>query len=431
MDGIKNKFNRFWIKLYTYLYGILKLNSFKLNPEVYENKLIGFHLKWMKYYGYIISSDQNYELLHFCRSAVFTFTFISASFLSLLKIGNGIDNLAVTFHVIAFSISIANGFYYRPRFYRLIMVLHDDINNLLKVADQHELDIFQKTCKYISGLTKGLYLCKIAAVIVLGGDLIYAVISKPEFLLSEANFSNSTAVPALIFKLFPYHEIFNNFIVGYIAALLFVIVGCTTFVPWHTFIICLMAYIVLKIKIINYRLTNIRSKSNLIYFKRSIAEFSEEEKTYFELMKICINDQWNVRKFVKELEKLISFPVFMDFMIFTIIICFLLYNLTEAKFAVDFIFMLLFLFTVSGILWIYYYHANEISFYSELTVYSAYCSDWYNFPAPLRKMILLIMINSMEPLTMRPYLIRMNLSTLLTIFNSSYSYYNILKTIRK
>uniref|UniRef100_A0A1A9WA43 Uncharacterized protein n=1 Tax=Glossina brevipalpis TaxID=37001 RepID=A0A1A9WA43_9MUSC len=66
--------------------------------------------------------------------------------------------------------------------------------------------------------------------------------------------------------------------------------------------------------------------------------------------------------FANQIQTLIRIPVFLDFIIFSVLICFLFYALTtDNPSKMDYFFMLIYLFVMASILWLYHWHATLIA----------------------------------------------------------------------
>lgn len=59
------------------------LQEFRIDPEIFENRILSFHLKPMRLYGFVIGTNQKYELWHYFRGIFFTLTLIYADYLGV------------------------------------------------------------------------------------------------------------------------------------------------------------------------------------------------------------------------------------------------------------------------------------------------------------------------------------------------------------
>ncbi|CAD7077638.1 unnamed protein product [Hermetia illucens] len=88
-------------------------------------------------------------------------------------------------------------------------------------------------------------------------------------------------------------------------------------------------------------------------------------------------------------------------------------------------------FITLGTLWIYYWHADEISVKSDGITNALYTFNWYEAPLSLRKDIAIFMGASMRTITLKSFFIRINTSSLFTILKTSYSYFTLLQNFAK
>uniref|UniRef100_A0A1B0AH11 Uncharacterized protein n=1 Tax=Glossina pallidipes TaxID=7398 RepID=A0A1B0AH11_GLOPL len=108
------------------------------------------------------------------------------------------------------------------------------------------------------------------------------------------------AEPILLFQLFPFGEVYDNFLVGYLGACYALFLGITTIPCWHTFITCLMKYIVIKFQIINKRLEQMDISKLSPKFSLQpdmIDNLNEKDLNYWRLKmcEFCVQEQIKIK----------------------------------------------------------------------------------------------------------------------------------------
>lgn len=87
---------------------------------------------------------------------------------------------------------------------------------------------------------------------------------------------------------------------------------------WHAFIVSLMVFVIIKLRILNHKVSAIG------------ATFKGEKDIEAELVEY-INEREVLRNFVDELSSLISSSVFMDFIVFSVLLCALLFQASQVR----------------------------------------------------------------------------------------------------
>uniref|UniRef100_A0A1A9WA44 Odorant receptor n=1 Tax=Glossina brevipalpis TaxID=37001 RepID=A0A1A9WA44_9MUSC len=251
---------------------MVKIKDLQIQSEVSENPLITIHLKSMLLYGFIVSMEQKHKRFSLRRGAVFTISFVISCGLIFMKISRGFESLAAgatscatAFLYLSTSITIVNAFFQRARVVKMCTFLHEDINKLMALADEREKKMFAETIKYLRYVTVILWTPSVFAGFIAYADCFYRTIFLPETVFNMPQVLSGEAEPILLFQLFPFGEIYDNFFVGYLGACYALFLGITTIPCWHTFITCLMNYIVIKFQIINKRLKEMDVSSDTVH----------------------------------------------------------------------------------------------------------------------------------------------------------------------
>lgn len=120
---------------------------------------------------------------------------------------------------------------------------------------------------------------------------------------------------------------------------------------WHAFVAALMVYVILELKLLKNRLTN---------FKDYLPRDHTEEDVYVFLVQ-CVKKQSSLKRYVFEIVGLIGRSVFLDFVIYSALICALLYHASTTTSSVMVFITICYIGTMSMILWMYHWHADLIS----------------------------------------------------------------------
>lgn len=231
-----------------------------------------------------------------------------------------------------------------PGVIALLRTAHFEIRNIMIEADDQEMDLLFKTQVYTRTITLMLWVPSVVAGLIAWGDCIYRTIFLPHSVFNTAAVRRGEEQPILLFQLYPFGELYDNFFIGYLGPWYALGLGITTIPLWHTFITCLMKYVNLKLQILNKRVEEMsvgsREIPHVLFYVASfqITRLNPglvvEHMTNSELdhwrMKLCkefVEEELKIRRFVLELQNLIRVPVMADFIIFSVLMCFLFFAL--------------------------------------------------------------------------------------------------------
>ncbi|CRL07291.1 CLUMA_CG020270, isoform A [Clunio marinus] len=365
------------------------------------NPLIGANLRAMKIFGYMIYDDQKYKRLHCFRGVLLTVSFIIfniSQFIDLFQHFTNIDeitkNAATTLLFATTSFRMINFYKNRQRYLAIIKYVDSEIKKMLSIEDNHEKEIIHSSIKYMRNLTACFWI-----IALITGNLMCVNAAVQAFL-----HTSDKSPPLILRNWFP----FNNFWLSYFIQYYIMNIGMLIVPCWHSFIVSIMIFVITKLKILNKRLSGI-----------------DEEYSHFVE---CVKKRSDIYIFVKELTSLISSSLFMDFIVFSILLCALLFQATQVDFGIQLAIIFFYIVTMTTILWMYYNHANEITFYSNQLSISAYECNWYEHSRHFRKQIL-ILITASKPIIIHAVFIIMKLDTFLSILRASYSYFTLLSNI--
>lgn len=149
----------------------------------------------------------------------------------------------------------------------------------------------------------------------------------------------------------PIAPTWDNFPIFYALHFYVMWVGMLIVPCWHAFIAALMIYVILELKLIQHRVKNLKD-----YLPRNC----KDDEVYEFLVK-CIEKQISVKAYVYRLLAVIKRSVFLDFVVYSALICALLYHASSTSDSVVVFITICYIGTMSMILWLYHWHANLIS----------------------------------------------------------------------
>lgn len=158
-------------------------------------------------------------------------------------------------------------------------------------------------------------------------------------------------IPTILRSWLPVSPSCDNFYIFYFVHLYVMWVGMLIVPCWHAFIAALMIYIILELKLLQNRLTN--------FVDFLPAQPTAEEVYAF--LSDCVEKQISLKDYVNKLLRLIKRSIFLDFIIYSALICALLYHASFTSSSVVVFITICFILTMSMILWLYHWHANLIS----------------------------------------------------------------------
>ncbi|XP_026841515.1 odorant receptor 56a [Drosophila persimilis] len=404
---------------------------------IFENPMLRLHLRCFRLYGYVASNYQRRPWLSQSRCILFTASIWVSCVLMLARVFQGYERLndgattcATALQYFTVSIATINAIVRRERVVSMLREVHEDMQKLMKEADDQELDLVFSTQKYTRTITLILWVSSIGAGLMALSDCIYRTLFMPQTVFNLPAVRRGDERPLLLFRLFPFGELYDNFVVGFLGPWYALGLGVTTIPLWHTFIMCLMKYVHLKLMILNKRVPEMDIMRHNPFLDLDRLTPAQLNRWRIRLFTKFVTDHLKIRKFVKELELLICVPVMIDFIIFSILICFLFFALgVGSPTKMDYFFMCIYIFVMASILLIYHWHATLISECHDELSFAYYSTPWYEFERSAQRMILFMMIHSQRPLQIRALMIPVNLGTFLDIVRAAYSYSNLLRQI--
>ncbi|XP_055614981.1 odorant receptor 56a [Toxorhynchites rutilus septentrionalis] len=403
-------------------------NEWIQEDDVYENPLLKITLNGLKYYGILLYKTQPLKKLNCFRGVVFTASMLAfnvTQYIDLYQVwGNIGDMTANAATTLLFTTTIVRIFHFygnRTRFNNAIKYADEGVQHVLRFGMPAEKAIFWQNVKYMQRLTAVFWIC---ALVTANTMCIYALIQY---------LSNTVEEPATILRSwYPAENMEKHFLVLYCIQLYIMYVGQLIVPCWHVFMVSLMVYVRTSLMILNHKLAHMDEyvASGMRSGRKPQVVKDPTEESYAtrrELIIECIQQQRKVYGYTIELEDLIKGAVFMDFVVFSVLLCALLFEASVTDSMVQIFIDISYILTMTAILFLYYWHANEMQHQANLLSKSTFMSDWYNYPRVVNRHLITLICYCNRPLTMKAFFLPMSLDTFIAILRASYSYFTILK----
>ncbi|BFG03574.1 odorant receptor 56a-like [Drosophila madeirensis] len=201
----------------------------------------------------------------------------------------------------------------------MLRLIDEGMQKLMNEADDQELELALSNEKYVRAMTWSLWLPTLVAAIIAVFENIFCKV------LAIALCAHKQ--PILI-SVYSYGEVTDNFVVALLGSLYSLVLGSNIFPLWHSFVTCLMKYVHLKLMILNKRASKIEILRINSFLDLDLLTPYQLNLWRIRLIAYFVKEHLEIRSFVKEFEQLIRLPVLIDFIIFSVSICFQLYAFT-------------------------------------------------------------------------------------------------------
>uniref|UniRef100_A0A7G3AS51 Odorant receptor n=1 Tax=Lutzomyia longipalpis TaxID=7200 RepID=A0A7G3AS51_LUTLO len=395
------------------------------------------HLLGMRIFGLFIFDGQTAPFLHWFRGIFFSVTFTIFNItqhIDLVSLWGNLDemttNAATTLLFTTTVFRLVNFFRNRKTYTTLVAELDDFLRQLMETKVVEEMKIIKRNLKYTKELTIAFWTIALTTGnLMCVQSFILSFIYEPHIVYDPLTNTSQTSFPPVILRSwFPFEDQWEHFYKVYFIQFYSMWVGMIIVPCWHAFIVALMIFAILRLQILNHQLQHIENYI-CIDAKRSNVEQPKEPKNLINFLTDSLVEQIKIRNYVKQLEKLIAGSIFLDFVVFSVLLCALLFQGSRTKFGVQIIIIICYITTMTVILWMYYWHANDISRHSETLALSLYNSCWYEHDITYQKAVLQIMLCSGREIRMQTGFVIMNLQSFLKILQASYSYFTLLTQV--
>lgn len=129
----------------------------------------------------------------------------------------------------------------------------------------------------------------------------------------------SSFPPVILRSWYPFDDQWKHFWIIYPIQYSIMNIGMIIVPCWHSFIVSIMVFVIIKLKLLNLELSEIVEVAK-----------TGKHSGNVELVK-CVNERQQMVDFVAELSSLISPALFFDFIIFSVLLCALLFQATQVN----------------------------------------------------------------------------------------------------
>lgn len=317
---------------------MIDIEKFVLQKAVEANPLMRIHLIAMRWFGYILFDDQKRRRLHCFRGVILSVSFVlfnitqvsislrivqpisrliifdyslntTRKFIDLFQNFRDINeitkNAATTLLFATTSFRMINFYWNRLRYINIIKAVDDDLKKTVESADEIEKKKIERTVAYMRNLTASFW---ISALIT--GNLMCINSAVQAFYYQPDASPSSSHPPSILRSWFPFEDYWNHFWVIYAIQYYVMNVGMLIVPCWHVFIVSIMVFVILKLKILNHQLCAVDGDEKLVK---------------------CVNEREKLFGIVRELSSLISSSLLLDFIVFSILLCALLFQATQVN----------------------------------------------------------------------------------------------------
>ncbi|XP_052861053.1 odorant receptor 56a [Anopheles cruzii] len=421
-----------------------------LADDVFQNPLIGPALRALKYYGLLIHESQPMKKLHCFRGMVFTLTmllFNATQYIDLGQVWGRVSdmtaNAATTLLFTTIIFRVLFFYLHRARFNNIIRVAHEGIVRIMDDDWQAERDILATNIRYLKRLAVVFWSC---ALVTANTMCVYALVQyfiyeSPSVghggrnevvnvLREVMNTTQAQTYPASILRSW-YPSPADHFLAIYLIQLYAMLVGQLIVPSWHMFMVTLMVYGRTECSILAHKLRYLdryqAAADDRMNGPTNQPLATVNNSARRSMIIDCVKRQSRLVAFTKELEQLTRAAVFLDFVLFSVLLCALLFEASMTTSGVQIFIDICYITTMTTILFLYYWHANEINVCADGLAMAAYESDWYRYDRRTNKLLQIFIMYSNRPLKMRAFFISMSLDTFIGILRASYSYFTLLK----
>lgn len=300
------------------------LSELVLNPITFENPFMSIQLFGLKIYGFITSTDQKFWKLHNLRAAFFTTCFIMfniSQYVDLIQSWGCLNDLMMNAPTtLLFSTTVArmlNFYRYRDRYVALIKEADEDINEIWETSTVAEKRIISHCINYARRLIMG-FIC--IALLTANTMCVYSFVQSFFYDPNSMCSGKVCSPPTILRSWVGTEKVWEYFYWIYSWQIYNMWLGQIIVPCWHTFIAGLMIYSICNLKLLNYKLKN---------YGKFVDK--DDENGAVEVLKSIIERHKKVVRFVRELIDLNGWALFLDFVIFSALLCALLFQTAKVS----------------------------------------------------------------------------------------------------
>ena len=181
----------------------------------------------------------------------------------------------------------------------IIKTVDDEVKEVTTSGNEIVMKIYKKSLKYLQRLTMSFWV-----MALITGNLM-CIQSAIRAIFFENEFA-----PMILPSWFPWNDYPTGFWLIYLVQYFAMNIGMLIVPCWHSFIVSIMVFVIMKLRILNHKL-------------------SEIDKSTTALLSECLTEREKLLSFVNELSSLESSSLFLDFLVFSVLLCALLFQASQ------------------------------------------------------------------------------------------------------
>nr|XP_019540933.2 odorant receptor Or2-like [Aedes albopictus] len=195
--------------------------------------------------------------------------------------------------------------------------------------------------------------------------------------------------------------------------------GCCMYIPFTSFFVSTTLFGLVQIKTLQRQLQT---------FKDGIGSHGNKNAN-LQVIKL-IQDHKRIIAYVSELNSLVTYICFVEFLSFGLMLCALLFLLNVIENHAQMVIVAAYIFMIISQIFAFYWHANEVREESMNIAEAAYSGPWVELDDSIKKKLLLIILRAQQPLEITVgNVYPMTLEMFQSLLNASYSYFTLLRRV--
>ncbi|XP_049306907.1 odorant receptor 43a isoform X1 [Bactrocera dorsalis] len=157
---------------------------------------------------------------------------------------------------------------------------------------------------------------------------------------------------------------------------------------------------------------------------------SKTEEELFEILRKNIAYHARIARYVSDFNELVTYMVLIEFLLFSCVICSLLFCINITTSTAEKISIVMYIGTMLYVLFTYYWQANGVLEMSLLVSDAAYEMQWYNCSPHFKRTLLIFIARTQNPLQIRVGQMHpMTMEVFQSLLNNAYSYFTLLHNL--
>nr|QKN21025.1 odorant receptor [Bactrocera correcta] len=157
---------------------------------------------------------------------------------------------------------------------------------------------------------------------------------------------------------------------------------------------------------------------------------SKTEEELFETLRKNIAYHARIARYVSDFNELVTYMVLIEFLLFSCVICSLLFYINITTSTAEKISIVMYIGTMLYVLFTYYWQANGVLEMSLLVSDAAYEMQWYNCSPHFKRTLLIFIARTQNPLQIRVGQMHpMTMEVFQSLLNNAYSYFTLLHNL--